>query len=62
MREPVPVTDEDRRAAFDAMYRTADYPPPVLNLEIHHDRHLLEQIGKMLEADRKRVAERSPET
>jgi hypothetical protein len=62
VREPLPVTDEDRRSAFEAMYTTKDYPPPELNLDIHHDRHLLEQLGKVLENDRKRVIARTPET
>ena len=58
MREPLPVTDEDVRAAWDAIYTTAHQQPLAPNLKDWLDVHTLTQLRSVLENDRKRVIER----
>lgn len=64
MPELLPVTEDDKRAAWDALYTTvvaghtyaAIEPKPA---EREYDRILLDGLGRVLEADRRRVQERS---
>lgn len=61
MKEAVPVTEADIAAAWERFHRyeiggipyQRDYDPTD-----HSDRHVREQLRAVLEADRKRVAER----
>lgn len=63
MPEPLPVTDEDVRAAWDDLYTYDVHGSETKPLEPHPtdhlDQHMLGQLRKVLENDRQRVTERS---
>lgn len=55
---PLPVTDDDVRRAWDDFFTTESHGPLTPDLRIHHDRHLLDQLRKVLVADRQRCSDR----
>lgn len=63
MADPLPVTDEDVRAAFDTIYTVeiagTRYTAPFPDIADPVQRTFLAGLRRVLEEDRKRVLERS---
>jgi hypothetical protein len=55
---PLPVTDEDKLAAWEAFYSHADYPAIPYDEKDWSSREIMAGIERALIADRKRAVDR----